>query len=267
MSKFRLAQRLPTCARAERRDVVLGAQQARLLGAPEREAQLLARLDAELGHLLGDLEDRRGAAAVVVDARALDDGVEVRADDQRLRRVARSGSDAITFVVGRVSDAVEVNTCTVTSPAGRLVELRAVGVARADDRDRDLGPAERAGEQVGAARVALVEDDHGVIAGGLGVARLDDEVAAAALDQRDRGPAPGAGEVARLAAGRRARRRASPGSTMSLVGISRAGDVTAAGVVVGRRLVVRRRSARPATARPARAPGRTGSRTSASRTL
>ena len=47
---------LPSCL-AERLHVVLGTEQPRLLGTPEREAHPVGRLYAELGHLQGDLED------------------------------------------------------------------------------------------------------------------------------------------------------------------------------------------------------------------
>ena len=70
---------------------MLGAEQAGLLGPPEREADLLAVPDAELGHLLGDLEDGRGAAAVVVDARPGDHRVEMGADDHHPVGVAGRG--------------------------------------------------------------------------------------------------------------------------------------------------------------------------------
>jgi hypothetical protein len=82
---------------------VLGAQQALLLGAPEREAQR-APLEAELGHLDGQLEVGCRARAVVVDARAGRHGIEVRAEDDRLRRVA-------------AALVVAVETWTVTAPA------------------------------------------------------------------------------------------------------------------------------------------------------
>ena len=103
---------------AEAVDVVLGAEQAGLLGAPEREADLLARLDAGLGHLLGDLEDRRGAGAVVVDARAAVDGVEVGADDDGALR-SPPGVLAMTLLVW-ASGSKEVSVATVmttSSPA------------------------------------------------------------------------------------------------------------------------------------------------------
>jgi hypothetical protein len=62
-------------------DVVLGAEQPELLAAPEREADAVGLVDAERRHVLDDLEERRRARAVVVDAGSLGDRVEVRADD------------------------------------------------------------------------------------------------------------------------------------------------------------------------------------------
>ena len=46
-------------AKTEAPKIAAEAEQVRLLRAPEGEADLVARLDAELAHLLGDLEDRR----------------------------------------------------------------------------------------------------------------------------------------------------------------------------------------------------------------
>ena len=88
MSKFRLPLIFASSASGRVLDVVGRADQAGLLGAPEGEAHLLGRGDPELGHLDGRLEVRRDAGAVVVDARAGLDGVEVRADDDHVVRVA-----------------------------------------------------------------------------------------------------------------------------------------------------------------------------------
>ena len=71
MSKFRLTAMFLNLLLRELVHVELRADQARLLGAPECEAHLVARLDTELRHLQGDLQVRRGARAVVVDSRAL----------------------------------------------------------------------------------------------------------------------------------------------------------------------------------------------------
>src|SRR5690606_24221577 len=80
----------------------------------------------------------------------------------------------------------------------RLTELE----ARADHRDTDTELTERAEEHPEAviARnvVALVEHDDRGCARGLGVRRLDREVAAAALDERDVARRE-VGEVLRLA--------------------------------------------------------------------
>jgi hypothetical protein len=69
------------------------------------------------------------------------------------------------------------------------VERRGVGEGHRDHRDGEVGAAERPGERVGAAGLALVEDDHRDGAGLLGVGRLDREVAPSALDQRATLPA------------------------------------------------------------------------------
>src|SRR5919112_5045040 len=57
-------------------DVVRGTVEPCLLGAPEGEADVVGRLDVELLHLQGDLEDARYARAIVVYARPLGHGVE-----------------------------------------------------------------------------------------------------------------------------------------------------------------------------------------------
>jgi hypothetical protein len=67
-------------------DIVRGTVEPLLLGAPEREADVVDRLDVELLHLQGDLQDARRARAVVVDAGSLGDGVEVSPHDDRSRR-------------------------------------------------------------------------------------------------------------------------------------------------------------------------------------
>ena len=62
--------------------------QACLLGSPPGEAKRVLRLD--LGHLLGDLEDRCRSGAVVVDPGPFGDGVEVCSDhDHVVRRSSR----------------------------------------------------------------------------------------------------------------------------------------------------------------------------------
>ena len=66
-------------------DVVRGAEQAQLLAAEPDEPQLVARGDVL--HLLGDVEDRRGAGGVVEHPRAVD-RVQVRVDDHDVVLVA-----------------------------------------------------------------------------------------------------------------------------------------------------------------------------------
>ena len=197
---------------------MLGAEQVQLLGAPEGEADLLAVADPELGHLLGDLEDGRGAAAVVVDAGAGDDRVEVGTDEHHPVGVAgRRVGDDVAGGPGRVD--LGHGGDMDDHPAGhRLgVEGGGVGEAQADHRDLE-GAAEGADEQLLTTRVALVEDDDRVVAGLNGVGRLLREGAGAALDERDpRLVGRGGGEVAVLTARGRARVGVG-GITMSLVG-------------------------------------------------
>ncbi|HEX6619758.1 MAG TPA: hypothetical protein VF024_08880, partial [Solirubrobacteraceae bacterium] len=144
------------------------AQQALLLGAPEREAQGAARLEAELGDLDRGLEIGGRARAVVVDPRAAGHGVQVRADDDGLRRVAAAlvvGDD----VLGRpgLGDRLGEEVDGDVTGARLVGELLADGVAGADDRDGHAGLAERALKRhaavlgAGARRsLALVEDDR-----------------------------------------------------------------------------------------------------------
>ena len=110
----------------------------------------------------------------------------------------------------RVSDSVSVTMWTVDRTGLReAVELLADRERRVEHRDADRA-AERPVDDVGTALLALVEDDRGVVARGLGVLGLDDEVAGATLDQRDLGLGGRRGcEVGRLTARvRRAGRRA-----------------------------------------------------------
>ena len=67
---------LVSCADVEGR-----SDEAGLLGAEPDEPHLVDRLDPQLRHLERDLELHRRSGAVVVDARPLDHGVEVRAGD------------------------------------------------------------------------------------------------------------------------------------------------------------------------------------------
>ena len=110
--------------RRQRGDVVLGAEQARLLGAEPDEADLVLRVHQP--QLLGDLEDAGRARAVVVDAVAGADAVEVRADDDHLVRVApaRLGD----HVLGRVGAGAPVDL-EAGAQAGEAV-VHAVGERR-----------------------------------------------------------------------------------------------------------------------------------------
>ena len=93
------------------------------------------------------------------------------------------GESAITFVVLRVSEKVEVVRWTCTGPALVAAYSSApVGEVEADHRDGAGGP-ERPGEGFVAARLALVEDGNRGVAGILGVLCLHREVAGPALDQ------------------------------------------------------------------------------------
>ena len=122
--------------RRQRGHVVLRAEQAELLGAPEAEPDVVPRRDAAGGEGQGVLQDAGGAGAVVVDARAGRHGVEVGAGHHHVVRVA----------AGPVGDEV------VGRPGGRRERLHAGGVAGGVE----LGPhpVER-GEVAGAAGGAV----------------------------------------------------------------------------------------------------------------
>ena len=99
MSKFRyIAISAQLLLRCEVVDVVGRADQAGLLGAPEGEAHLVRRLDASAS--VGDLEQAAEPGAVVVDAGALVDAVEVgaRHHDVVGVAVARLGDDVVALV-------------------------------------------------------------------------------------------------------------------------------------------------------------------------
>ncbi len=70
---------LADLGRTEFVDVVLGPVQAVLLAAPEREPDPVGRGDPGLLHPPRGLQDRRDPAAVVINARALLHGVQMRA--------------------------------------------------------------------------------------------------------------------------------------------------------------------------------------------
>src|SRR5688500_5751718 len=145
---------------------MLGAQNPELLGAPEGEAHPVGRLDAELGHLQGDLEDRRHSRAVVVYAGALSYGVEVGAHHHRAVRAAprRVGDDVRGVAHSRDGPDVQAHP----RPLG-LVELSTQLEADADRRDLYYAwLIQRAQNGIRAPLLALVEDDRRVVAGILG---------------------------------------------------------------------------------------------------
>ena len=78
---------------------------------------MVARVLHGLGVAERDLEVLRGARAVVVDARALEDGVQVRADDDGAIGVARSGRPRSRCTSSGSRRTSMVVMWTVTSPA------------------------------------------------------------------------------------------------------------------------------------------------------
>ena len=202
MSKLSMAAMSAFSGVAQCEHVEGRAEQAGLLRAEPDEAHRVARLD--LLHLLGDLEDRARAGAVVVDAGAVLDAVEVRADD-----------DDVVVAAGRLGDHVPrremlemMSTFTRTvrpvrplrTPLGSSLPTAKVAASTGmSPVVAGLKPEAAAGRGV-----ALVHEDDRRGAGVDRVLDLDDEVAGAALDQRDRAGRE-AREVGGLAAARRSR--------------------------------------------------------------
>jgi hypothetical protein len=121
-----------------------------------------------------------------MDAGTLDHGVEVSVDDEGFLRVATSrGREDVGGLALQVGLGFGENR-TATSPCWVLVEGLPVGEAKTDHWDVE-GDSQRASQELGAAFLALVEDDDRVVTGGFGVGCLDLEEAGAALDERDAG--------------------------------------------------------------------------------
>src|SRR5688572_19787596 len=138
MSKFKFTAMFLVPA-GQLRDVVLGSEQTAFLGTPPGEANLVDGSDLERGHLQRDLEDGGRTAAVVLDTRPLDDGVEMRADH----------NDAIAAAAGRIGDDVlrlaNLGRRRDGNPRDdiRSGEVYADLEGGADDWNGDAGTAER----------------------------------------------------------------------------------------------------------------------------
>ena len=209
MSKLRFAHDLRELLVRQAVDVELRAEEVELLGAPPGEADLVLRLDVLLRDLDRRLEVVRRARAVVVDARARRRPSRGASPGRSTRFGSPPGVSASTFAVCRISDCVVgLDVHRHRAAAEQRVQLLPDRERRADHRDVEVGRAERAGERVGPAGLALVEDHDGRRAGGLRVERLVVERARPALDQRD--PCP--------ARSRRSRRPRSRRSTSSASG-------------------------------------------------
>src|SRR3712207_2001475 len=167
-------------------DVVGGADEARLLRAPEREADLVARLYVELGHLLGDLQDARRARPVVVYAGALIHRVEVGAHDHGAARGAFCRPADHVARGALLHEGLGRDAHHRVALLVDVVELFADLEARADDRDLEgVGGAQGAREDAAPAGVALVKDPARRGAGLLGFQGFLPEGARPALDERD----------------------------------------------------------------------------------
>ena len=170
-------------------DVVLRAQLAELLAPEPDEPQLVERMD--LAHLLGDVQDRGRARAVVEHAGAVD-RVEVRVDDHDVARVAALGlRDDVPVGAVRVDDLVDAQVHD-RRRAGRVLVVKALADLERRERHRDarhervaVRVHHAAAEHGRAARVALIEDDDADCSCGLGIEHLHAEIARAALDQGD----------------------------------------------------------------------------------
>ena len=169
---------------AQALDVLRRPDQADLLGAPPGEAQRVLR--AVLAERLGDLDS--AADPLPLSLIPGPSGTESRwAPAMTTLSSFFPRSSAITFCSVRV--AMNVSTRAV-DPA--CASAWPCGERGSDHRDRDvrrgavLELADVADEQALPVRgVALVEDDHGLGAGVLGVEGLEGEEARAPLDQGD----------------------------------------------------------------------------------
>ena len=139
--------------------VVRGADEVGLLRTPESEPDLVRHGD--LRNLLGDLEDRRRPAAVVVDAGTGVDRVQVGANHHDVVRIAsgRLGED----VVGRRDAAQRLGLEMEHQPRRRRqLHTERLGDARDRDVQRE-GVAQRAVQRAGNVVVDHHADRSGVV--------------------------------------------------------------------------------------------------------
>lgn len=111
------------------RGIEVGAQQALLLGGPPGEAD--AVVDAELGELLGDLDEREGAGTVVVDTRALRDAVGMRSEHDAVVRIALDRLDDDVLGNNLADEPVDVRNRIDSLPALELLHDR-LGLLQVD---------------------------------------------------------------------------------------------------------------------------------------
>ncbi len=166
-------------------DVIVGSDQPGLFGPPPGKAHLVAGLDIEGSHLNGDLQERGGATAVVVDAGTLEHGIEVGPghNDPVVTANRRFGQDVEGLE--DVGYGVHHHVSHDARNGGGVIEFFADGVGNAEHRNGHHGLPQRAGERRSAARLSLVEYQDPDGAGVLGMERLGFERAGSALNQRD----------------------------------------------------------------------------------
>ena len=183
MSKFRFSAMLSNSSFEIWLDVLGRAEQAFLLGAPEREPHLVGGAASfAIWSASSRLNGRAGA--VVVDARALRDPVEVRADERRPSSGRRPRSRRSRSRSTRSSTCVFAARRTVARLAGAPRLRRRRSPTAGMPTTRPSVPANSV-VAVRVGGVALVEDDRAGRARLLGVGHLDAEVARAALHQCD----------------------------------------------------------------------------------
>ncbi|KAI3476740.1 hypothetical protein L1887_61704 [Cichorium endivia] len=166
-------------------DVVLGAQQAVLLGRPPGKADRV--VDAVLGQILGDGEQRNRTGSVVVDSGTGGDAVRVRTQHEYLvlGAAARLGDDIVRGAV--LDDALELHIgrhLFARSQTSRK-SVTSLLVDAGDGHKGALGRRSGAAKRARHIARRIVVDEHCSRLGRARACDLDAECASASLNQCD----------------------------------------------------------------------------------